>query len=102
MKGLLTLGIGIALTAVGVIAMKKASKKANDIIENHVQTKEVIEECVSEEYTEEDRANDHVINNVQTTIQLVKNYTLPLVSTITGGCFVIVGSYNTFNRPITK
>lgn len=88
---------GLGATLVGLVMMKKASKKAKQIMDEHANTENIIEECATqtteEEYSEADRLNDHKINNIQTTLKIIGNYLIPYAIVISGGMTTITGSF---------
>lgn len=93
-KNAILIGSGITTTVVGVMMMKKASVKATAIIQEHKETLEAIEYCIeshSDEYTEEDAKNDAVISSSNTVVKLVKNYAMPVSTTIVGGVITVNG-----------
>lgn len=94
-KGILMTAGGLGATVTGVIFTKKANIKAKEILKEHMDNKEVIENCAkevpAEVYSEQDKENDICINNVQTVVKLVKNYSLPIGITAIGMYTMING-----------
>lgn len=93
---LLVAGVVTAVAAVAVTA--KQTLKAQEILEEAEERKELIadtEEC--EEYTEEDRANDYKIVKVQTAVQIAKNY-IPAVGLAVASVSCFCGSYGILMR----
>lgn len=91
-KVLNTIG-GVVIAGVGAMLMKKASLKCTEIMQEHKKTMEVIENCGNdfEDYTEEDKNNDILLVNTQTVIALIRNYAIPVTTTVVGGCMIING-----------
>lgn len=93
-KGIVSMLGGVIIMAIGVTMIKKASAKADVIKEEHKATETIIEECVTkfvDEYTEQDRAKDIIINNAQTTVKYIKNYAMSYIVSMFGG-YVILNS----------
>lgn len=100
-KGVVLTACGIGVTITGVVLAKKANIKAIEIINEHNENKECIEQCSKdlpeEKYSIEDKENDLKINNIQTSIKLVKVYSVPVVFSILGSCMTVKGIRKIYN-----
>lgn len=88
--------VGTCAALTGVILFGKAKIKCKEVMIDHQTTKNVIEQCASNEeyeYTEEDRTNDHYINNVQTSIKIVKLYAIPSIMLLLGFGVMILNTF---------
>lgn len=100
-KGIILAACGVGVALAGIVAANKASLKCADIAIEHEANKNVIEECAAknlEEYTEADRLNDHKINNVQTTIKIVRVCVVPYLTIISGGCIIVNGGFKIYEK----
>lgn len=76
----LLIAAGVTCVAVAGLSTIKAVKTTKEAVKNHQEMKQVIQEAIdlnTTEYTDEDAANDTFINNVQTTIKIVKAFVIP-------------------------
>lgn len=98
--GLVMVATGIGVTTVGVICAKKSGIKAKELMREHAENVKVIEECANtlpeEQYSEQDKINDTNINNVQTTLKIIKVCSIPVMITLVGIGITIKGIRKTY------
>lgn len=93
-------GVGIVAIVSGTVVACKATLKVEAVLENHKETKDVMEAALNDDelpYTEEDYKKDQIVNTVKTTAELGKLY-YPAVLLTIGGVAAILGGHNVMKK----